>query len=623
MGEYLRPRQVGFGTNLGCEAAIHATRAFINSSKNTSRVILKIDYKNAFNSVERDILLNAIKVKAPSIYPYIWQCYSNPSFLYYGENQILSLVGAQQGDPLGPLVFSLAIHPMINEITTELNVWYLDDGTLGDDPEITLQNFKVLIQKSKEIGLDINSDKCELYFCSETKDQEIISKFEEVAPNIKVVDSLELNLLGSPILEEGFEHCSEEIFSKLSTMFERLPKLNAHTGFALLKNCFGIPKLTYILRTNPTWKFPNFISNIDNKLKLSLETILNVNLNNDQWAQSSFPVKLGGLGIRKVEDLALPSFLSSAYGCKSLVSQILSNVSADEIVIDHLRDAISAWNMSNPNVIPNVTNFQRNWDSINLKRLAEIHLKSDSIEENSRLLACKSPESGYWLNAIPSKNVGTFLNNNQLRIAVALRLGCNICQQHKCTCGGQVYSNGRHGLSCKNSKGTFPKHADMNAIIAKGFGSINVPTRLEPTGLNRDDGKRPDGMTLIPWMKGRVLVWDSTCADTFANSYLKRTSTKAGEAAEIAVKRKKNLYKKIISQDYNFVVPAVETMGTWSSEAKLLFNRIGKMMEEVHGDIRLGNYFKQRISIAIQKGNAASVMGTIPEYLNMEEIFLL
>ncbi len=36
-------------------------------------------------------------------------------------------------------------------------------------------------------------------------------------------------------------------------------------------------------------------------------------------------------------------------------------------------------------------------------------------------------------------------------------------------------------------------------------------------------------------------------------------------------------------------------------------------MEEVHGDIRLGNYFKQRISIAIQKGNAASIMGTIPE----------
>ena len=169
----------------------------------------------------------------------------------------------------------------------------------------------------------------------------------------------------------------------------------------------------------------------------------------------------------------------------------------------------------------------------------------------------------------------------------------------------------------------FPKHADMNAILAKGYGSINVPSRLEPIGLNIDDGKRPDGMTLIHWMKGRILVWDSTCADTFANSYLKITSTKAGEAAEIAVKRKKNLYKKIISQDYNFVVPAVETMGTWSSEAKLLFNRIGKMMEEVHGDIRLGNYFKQRIFIAIQKGNAASVMGTIPEYVNMEEIFLL
>ena len=52
----------------------------------------------------------------------------------------------------------------------------------------------------------------------------------------------------------------------------------------------------------------------------------------------------------------------------------------------------------------------------------------------------------------------------------------------------------------------------MNAIVAKGFGSINVPIRLESTGLNRDDGKRPDGMTLIPWMKGRVLVFGTQLA---------------------------------------------------------------------------------------------------------------
>jgi hypothetical protein len=37
-----------------------------------------------------------------------------------------------------------------------------------------------------------------------------------------------------------------------------------------------------------------------------------------------------------------------------------------------------------------------------------------------------------------------------------------------------------------------------------------VNSTLEPNGLSRDDGKRPDGMTLVPWIKGQPLVWDVT-----------------------------------------------------------------------------------------------------------------
>ena len=42
--------------------------------------------------------------------------------------------GAQQGAPLSPLFFSLAIHDIITSCPTSLvNVWYLDDGTLVGD----------------------------------------------------------------------------------------------------------------------------------------------------------------------------------------------------------------------------------------------------------------------------------------------------------------------------------------------------------------------------------------------------------------------------------------------------------------------------------------------------------
>ncbi len=75
-------------------------------------------------------------------------------------------------------------------------------------------------------------------------------------------------------------------------------------------------------------------------------------------------------------------------------------------------------------------------------------------------------------------------------------------------------------------------------------------------------------MTLIPWTKGQSLVWDATCVDTFANSYLKQTSVKAGSAADQAVRRKHNLYKQIKNQNYKLVALAFETMGSWSTEAK-------------------------------------------------------
>ena len=44
---------------------------------------------------------------------------------------------------------------------------------------------------------------------------------------------------------------------------------------------------------------------------------------------------------------------------------------------------------------------------------------------------------------------------------------------------------------------------------------IIIPAVKEPSGLLRTDGKRPDGVTLIPWKDGRCVTWDVTVVDTF------------------------------------------------------------------------------------------------------------
>jgi hypothetical protein len=67
--------------------------------------------------------------------------FSSSSYLIYNGSLIYSQVGCQQGDPLGPAIFSLSIHPIIEKLSSHLNVWYLDDGALGGSAESVLNHY--------------------------------------------------------------------------------------------------------------------------------------------------------------------------------------------------------------------------------------------------------------------------------------------------------------------------------------------------------------------------------------------------------------------------------------------------------------------------------------------------
>src|SRR6218665_1959022 len=86
------------------------------------------------------------------------------------------------------------------------------------------------------------------------------------------------------------------------------------------------------------------------------------------------------------------------------------------------------------------------------------------------------------------------------------------------------------------------------------------PATKEPTGLARSDGRRPDGVTLIPWEGGKCLTWNATVTDYLAESYCTRAAEAAGAAAEIAADRKTSKYTAILPS-YCFVPLAFETLG--------------------------------------------------------------
>ena len=111
-------------------------------------------------------------------------------------------------------------------------------------------------------------------------------------------------------------------------------------------------------------------------------------------------------------------------------------------------------------------------------------------------------------------------------------------EPHQCPCGKLADARGTHGLSCKLGTARENRHHQLNDIVRRALVRANIPSVLEPTGLSREDGKRPYGMRLIPWQGEKNVIWDVTVTDTIADFYLHLSTACAGSAAEGAASRK-------------------------------------------------------------------------------------
>ena len=62
-----------------------------------------------------------------------------------------------------------------------------------------------------------------------------------------------------------------------------------------------------------------------------------------------------------------------------------------------------------------------------------------------------------------------------------------------------VDTRGLHGFSCKMSADRSLRHFQINDIIFRALKTADIPSTKKPNDLVRGDGKKPDGLTLVPW----------------------------------------------------------------------------------------------------------------------------
>ena len=112
-----------------------------------------------------------------------------------------------------------------------------------------------------------------------------------------------------------------------------------------------------------------------------------------------------------------------------------------------------------------------------------------------------------------------------------------------------------------------------------------------------------------------------TVVDTILK-HVAATSQQAGAAADAAEYRKQHKYHSLESR---FVVQPIgfETMGSWGAGARSFLTEIGSRIKQVTGNVRSMELLRQRVSIEIQRGNAAAVMGTVESPRDWDDLFLL
>ncbi|MPC92278.1 hypothetical protein E2C01_087357 [Portunus trituberculatus] len=179
-------------------------------------------------------------------------------------------------------------------------------------------------------------------------------------------------------------------------------------------------------------------------------------------------------------------------------------------------------------------------------RLDDLFTHANQVDR-ARLLAATAPNSGAWLSAIPVESLGLLLPDDAQNL------------------------------------GRLPRHAALNDVVYRALAAAVIVATLEHRDLDRGDGRRLDGITVFPFRRGKMLI-----------------GSRRGQ------RRKRRRYEDL-ARKYDFSPLTVETSGVLGSDFSDLLDDIGRRITQRSGEPRETAWLRQRISLAVARGNAAAI----------------
>ena len=303
--------QHGVSTEGGTDLLLHHIQLLLEA--NNDWIVLKTDAKNAFNSIHRSHLLQQVMKSFPILTNHVMQMYSGFGPLVFLQNNVPVILSSQkdihQGDPVGPVLFSLGIQQTLVDLQSNFQairvLAYLDDVFLVGLAKHVLDAFSTLQPEFFKIGLEIQETKCEIY-CSYDKEDTFSSEY--TIP----VSSEDIVILGTPTgKREYVARACSTIAEKGNDLCRQLVDLdNVQASMLLLRYCHTT-RLNHLARETCPETLAQAATIHDKQTKSTFSCLLgNVDISGNMWKQATLPVRLGGFGMTSLNEVAPFAFVA-------------------------------------------------------------------------------------------------------------------------------------------------------------------------------------------------------------------------------------------------------------------------------------------------------------------------
>ena len=436
--------------------------------------------KNAFNCTSRQLIFDECAKHFPEPLPWVTSCYSARPVLRHSLGTLTSDVGVQQGDPLGPLLFALALHRFVSAISASVPLifhsWYLDDGVFCGTLSSVRQVVKLLQAATPVSGLLVKLDKCEAFSRNslDTLNDDIR---KSAVPNMEI--------LGAPIGSSEFcRDFASRKRDKACELLRALPQLqNPQIALSILRRCAGFCRLAHIARATPVQSTVAALASFDDDMRRTLDESAAIESTDLAWQQAQLSTRRGGLGLRSVAQHAGAAFIAS-------YTASCTEPSA------HLHEAVLHLN---ERVAPDDRLGEVQLSGDRLLRQHELSERIDAASASAILLAehlysgqlfgCRTLlhrcDAADWLRVVPSPGLGLASRAQRNERSAREVVARSAAEQYQyCLIPSTPHSTpldplGHHALTCRKNGDVVIRHNRLRDLLHESCSRALLRPQLE------------------------------------------------------------------------------------------------------------------------------------------------